>query len=173
MALAAVVVFWMVGAHNRLVRLRGAVAQAFSQVEEALQRRGAAAAALAEAVREPLQTEQVTLQALFDGLAAVARAAEALRLRPTDRQAVAALAASESELSAALTRVGALVEHRMELAVDPAVAPHRTSVTETGARLAFARQLFNDAVQAYNEALQAFPTRLLVRLFGMGPGSPL
>jgi LemA protein len=40
-------------------------------------------------------------------------------------------------------------------------------------RLAFARQLFNDAAQTYDAALVQFPTRLLVRLFGFGPAGRL
>jgi LemA protein len=36
---------------------------------------------------------------------------------------------------------------------------------EANRRLGFARQLFNEAAASYNEAIAAFPTRLLVRMF--------
>ena len=172
-ALAALIVFWMVGAYNRLMRLRGALGQAFTQVDEVLQRRAAAATALVEALREPLHTEAGTLQAVTAGLGAVQRAGDAVRQRPTEGAAVAALAAADAELSSALTRLAALVEHRMELAGDASITPHRAALGEALSRLGFARQLFNDAVGAYNQALDDFPTRLLVRLFRLTPGATL
>lgn len=173
MALAAVIVFWMVGAYNRLMGLRAALVQAFAQVDEVLQRRAAVATALVEALREPMSTEAGTLQAVSAGLAAVNAAAGAVRLRVTDVQAVTALAAADVELSAALTRLGALVEHRLDLLGDPGIAPQRAALGEALGRLGFARQLFNDAVGLYNEALQAFPTRLLVPLYRMSPSATL
>ncbi|MBN8494010.1 MAG: LemA family protein, partial [Burkholderiales bacterium] len=44
---------------------------------------------------------------------------------------------------------------------------------ESAQRIGFARQLFNDAVHAYNEAVRQFPTRLLTRLFGFGAAGTL
>jgi LemA protein len=35
-------------------------------------------------------------------------------------------------------------------------------------RLAFARQVFNEAAEAYNAAISLFPTRLLVPMFRFG-----
>ena len=40
-------------------------------------------------------------------------------------------------------------------------------------RLGFARQLFNETAQPYNEAIAAFPTRLLVGLFRFGAAGRL
>jgi LemA protein len=48
------------------------------------------------------------------------------------------------------------------------VAANTRSWREADARLAFARQLFNEAAEAYNAAIALFPTRLLVPMFRFG-----
>ena len=173
LALAAVAVFWMVGAYNRLMRLRGAIGQAFVQVDEVLQRRAAAALQLAAALREVLPSEEDTLQALAVGLARVGTAADVVRQRPSFGPAVQALAAAQAEAGAALTRACALVELRPELAADGDIAPLMSTLSETAARLAFTRQLFNDAVAAYNEAIGLFPTSLLAPVYRLSPAASL
>ena len=80
LALLAVVLFWLVGAYNRLVRLRAAVGVAWVQLVGALGKRSEAMAAVIEAVREPLASEAATLQALADADAQVRAAAS-----PTSR----------------------------------------------------------------------------------------
>ena len=53
------------------------------------------------------------------------------------------------------------------------MAPLVKALREAEPRLGFARQLFNEAVQAYNDAVRLFPTRLLARLFGFGTAGRL
>jgi LemA protein len=53
------------------------------------------------------------------------------------------------------------------------VRSHATALREAEPRMQFVRQLFNDAVQAYNDAAREWPTRLLVRLYGFGTAGRL
>ena len=62
----AVLLAWVVGAYNRMVRLRTAIISAWEQIVAALVKRSEAMAAVAEAVREPLAAEAATLQALAE-----------------------------------------------------------------------------------------------------------
>jgi len=173
LALAAVLVFWMVGAHNRLVALRNAIGAAWQLVDEVLKRRGEAVRALVEALREPLAGELRALEALAAAEQEVRRAAEALGHRPVMAAPAAALVAAEAKMGAASTRVLSLVALQAELATQPAVAPQRAVLEDSVARLAFARQLFNEATLAYNAAARQFPTRLLTRLYGFGTAGRL
>ena len=59
--LLAVLLFWVVGAYNRLTRLRSAIGAAWGQIDEQLARRAAALDSLLELVREPLADEVTTL----------------------------------------------------------------------------------------------------------------
>jgi LemA protein len=172
-AAAALLVFWMLGAHNRLVALRNDIIAAWAQVDEPLQRRAAAVTPLVAGLREHLSDEQGALDAVLAALVQVQAAADSLRARPALAARSAALAGAESALSAALSRLLALLEQRAELAADAALAPHVAALRETTQRLAFARQLFNDAVGLYNDAARQFPTRMLARLFGFGAAGAL
>jgi LemA protein len=168
LALAAVLVFWMVGAYNRLVALRNAIGAAWQLVDEVLKRRGEAVQALLGALREPLAGEMRALEALAAAEQQVRSAADALGHRPVMAAPAAALVAAEAKMGAASTRVLSLVALQPELASEAAVAPHRAVLEDSAARLAFARQLFNEATTAYNAAARQFPTRLLTRLYGFG-----
>ncbi len=168
LATAAVLVFWTLGAYNRLVALRNAIGTAWQLVDEVLARRGDAVRALAAALRQPLSGEQGALDALLAAQDQVQRAAEALRARPVQDGLAAALLAAESAMASAASRVLALLEQQADLRHAADVAAPATVLRDSAARLVFARQLFNEAALAYNAAVQQFPTRLLTSLFGFG-----
>jgi LemA protein len=172
-ALAALLVFWTLGAYNRLVELRNQIIAAWAQVDEPLQRRAAAVTPLVSGLRMHLPDEQGALDAVQAALVQVHAAADALRTRPALALRAAALSTAESALSSALSRLLALVEHRTGLGTDATLAPHVAALSEATQRLAFARQLFNDAVLSYNDAAHQFPTRVLSRVFGFGPAGTL
>jgi LemA protein len=169
LVVGAVLVFWMVGAYNRLVALRNAIGSAWTQFEEPLQRRREALEPLITALRTEMTEEPTALDALQGALLQVQAAADAVRPRPVSAAGVAALVTAEQVLTSALARVLALLEHHPALrdGLEP-VAGGVKALGEIEPRLAFTRQLFNDAAAAYNEAALQFPTRLLTRLYGFG-----
>jgi len=172
-AAAALLVFWMLGAHNRLVALRNDILAAWAQVDEPLQRRAAALAPLVAALRIHLPDEQGALDAVLAAQQQLQTAAAALRMRPAAAPRAAALAGAEAALSPALSRLLALLEQRSDLAGADDLALPVAALRDAAQRLDFARQLFNDAVHRYNEAAHQFPTRLLSSLFGFGAAGPL
>jgi LemA protein len=165
LALAAVLMFWAVGAYNRLMLLRQAIAGAWAKVDEAAHQRGAAAEALQAALREPLAAEQGALDTWQAALAEAARAAATLGARPVEQAHALAWVAAETALAAAASRVFALLEQQTELRQQDAVAGPALAWHEASRRLRFARQLFNEAAAPYDEAIATFPTSLLVRAF--------
>ncbi len=168
LALLAVHVFWMVGAYNRLVSLRNAIAQAWAKVDEALRLRAQAADPLLAALRGPLAAEHGTLDAAQAALTDVKRTATAMAARPVVVANAAAWVTAEAGLSASASRLFALMEHSEALQLQEDVAANTRSWRDADARLAFARQLFNEAAEAYNTAIALFPTRLLVPMFRFG-----
>jgi LemA protein len=169
LALAAVVMFWMIGAYNRLVAQRNAIGNAWARVDEALQQRAAAAAPLAEALMRPLAAEQGALQAWTAAHALAVRTAAAMSAQPVSVDHATAWLAAESALAAASARLFALLEQQPDWARDETVAPWAAAWREGQGRLPFARQAFNDAAQTHNDALAMFPTRLLAPMFGFRP----
>lgn len=172
-AVAVLLVFWTLGAHNRLVELRNQIIAAWAQVDEPLQRRAAALTPLVTGLRAHFPDEQDALDAVQAALAQVQAGADGLRARPALAPRAALLATAESALSSAQSRLLALVEHRSGLGADGALAQHVAALRDATQRLGFARQLFNDAVVAYNTAARQFPTRLVSRLFGFSAAGTL
>ncbi len=169
LALVAMQIFWMVGAYNRLVSLRNAIALAWAKVDEALRQRAQAAEPLLAALREPLAAEHGALDATLAALADAKRSATAMATRPVVPESAAAWATAEAGLSAAASRLFALLDHSEPLRRQEDVAANTRSWRDANTRLAFARQLFNEAAEAYNVAIAMFPTRLLVPMFRFGP----
>ncbi len=169
LAAAAVGVFWMVGAYNRLIALRNAMVQAWAKVDDALRMRAQAAQPLLQALREPLAAEQGALDMAQAALADAGRAAVQMSARPVAEARAAAWVAAEAALAAAASRVFALLEQAPQAREAAPVAAGAAAWRESQSRLAFARQLFNDAAQAYDEAIALFPTRLLAPMFGFAP----
>ncbi|MDH4050458.1 MAG: LemA family protein [Rubrivivax sp.] len=168
LAVAAVLGFWMLGAYNRLVALRNAVAAAVAQVDDAQSRRADTLLALTAALRAPMVGETVALDTLQSGQAAVTAAVEALRLKPLAAAPASVLAEAEARLSASADRVLALLDGHPDTAGSADIQALLAALNQAAARLDFARRTFNEASQAYNEAAQEFPTRLLTRLYGFG-----
>jgi LemA protein len=165
---ALILLFWGVGAHNRLVALRNAVAEAWAELEEALQRRATAVAPLVSSLREGLAGEGAALDALLTAQARITAAADALRPRPVRAEPAQALVLAESALASAQARVLALLDLQPELRDQPDVAPHVALLRETEPRIVFRRQRFNAAAHTYNDAVRQWPTKLMARLYGFG-----
>jgi LemA protein len=162
---AAVAVFWIIGAYNRLVSLRMAIGTAWAQVEEALQRRNQLLPALLTQWRAPLAAEHQALDAVVVALAQVRSAADAVRLRPVRVAPLRAFAVQEAQLRSALARVMALVE-ALPAPHDGALDEALDQLRALAPRMALARLAFNDAATAYDAAIAQWPTRLLVPWFG-------
>jgi LemA protein len=173
LGVVAVVVFWMVGGYNRLMRLRNAVAAAWAQVEPALARRADATNAVMERVRAPMAEEAVTLQAVADADTRTRQAAEAVRAARSRPDTVTQWIATEAALASPATRLKALLDlHAAQLREDPACADLPAGIrawNEADSRVTFARQTFNEAVQAYNRAAHQWPTRVITVIFGFKP----
>ncbi len=166
LGVAALLLFWMLGAHNRLMTLRNAIAAAWAQLDDALRLRGQAVAELTTQLRAHLPHEHGSLDALLVANTQVQGACATLRVRPTTAALAGTLAGAEVALGASLSRVLALLEQHPALLADGAVAPPVQVLRQTEPRLAFGRQLFNNAATAYNQAALQWPTRAVTRLFG-------
>jgi LemA protein len=166
LAAIAVALFWMVGAYNRLMRHRNALAVAWGQIDELLTRRAAALEPLMAQLEAPMAAEANTLQTLAQALERQQQTVRAVRARPSAAAALQAWVVAEGELASPVARLQALVEQHPELAGSDAVKPLRQQLAELAPRLVYARQVFNDAADAYNLAVEEFPTRLLTPMFG-------
>ena len=164
--LLAVLVFWAVGAYNRLVRLRNVIGNAFAQIDVQLKRRYDLIPNLVEVARKYVAHERETLEAVAAARNQAKAAADLARTRPAAAGAVTSLSMAEQVLGSALGKLMAVVEAYPELKADQNLRELSEELTSTENKVAFSRQLFNDAAFDYNVAAQQFPTRLLAAVFG-------
>jgi LemA protein len=170
LALLAVVLFWIVGAYNRMVRLRAAIISAWEQIVAALVKRSEAMAAVADAVRGPLAAEAGTLAALAEADAKQRTAADGVRLARARIADVSLWVSAEAGLASPASRLRALIELQPGLVHEsdqgPQLAAALAAWREAEPRIQFARQGFNDAVDGYNKAIHQWPTRLIASPLG-------
>lgn len=158
-AIAAVVVFWIVGAYNRLVRLRSDLAARFAAVDERYRQRHALLERQLELLATALTSATPRLEALRAACRQADTAREHARVRPGVASSVTSLRVAEDILSDARARLPVQVLPGSEL---PEI---NTQLATSDTALAFARAEFNAAVAAYNESVRQFPTVLVARLF--------
>ena len=168
LVVGVVLLFWVIGAYNRLMVMRNGIADAWSKLQGALDQRGAAALPLVAALRQPMAAEHGALDTWLAAHADAAKAAAAMAARPISQSHAQAWVAAETALAAAASRVLALLDQQAELRLSDPVAALATTWRDGQARLPFARQLFNDAAAAYNAAVGLFPTQLVAKAFGLG-----
>lgn len=173
---AAVLVFWGVGAHNRLVRLRQAIVAAFAPVEEQFRQRNAllqqqldalAAPDAAAAEADPATAAEALLAPLRAACTQAAHACEHARGRPGAAGAITSLRLAEEILTEARARVAPLAQ------AGSVPAALNAEIAAADGMLGFARRKFNDTVDEYNAAVRQFPTVLIAGLFRFRPAGRL
>ena len=165
--IGAALTFWMVGAYNRLVRLRGDIVRQFAPMDVQFRLRQALLLRQIDALAPTLASAGPRLDALRAACQQADLVGALAKLKPTAADAITSLRVAE----------GILAEARARLPVQGApgldLAGLATQLGATDSTLAFARGQFNAAVQAYNQAVQQFPTLLVAGLFGLHPASTL
>ena len=173
LAIVALLIFWAVGAYNRLVRLRNTIANAFGQIDVQLKRRYDLIPNLVEAAKKYLSQERVTLEAVINARNQAKNASDAVRSRPVSALAVTTLAVAEQALISSLGSLFALNEAYPELKADQTIRELSEELTSNENNVTFARQAFNDAVLDYNNAQGQFPAVLIAKIFSFAPSAML
>jgi LemA protein len=173
LAVGLVVFFWAVGAYNRLVRLKNAIANAFGQIDVQLKRRYDLIPNLVEVARRYLAHEAQTLEAVIAARNQARTAEQTAAGNPLNAGALGALAGAEQLLGGALGKLFAVVEDYPDLKADQNMRELSEELASTENRVGFARQAYNDQVLEFNDAAAQFPTLIVARLFGFMPQSML
>lgn len=155
--LAAGVLFWIVSAYNGLISLKNQVVNGWKQIDVQLKRRHDLIPNLVDTVKGAMQFERETLDAV------ITARNQAISIE-RGGAGVAATAQAESQLSAALGRLFAVVEAYPQLKATGNVSQLQEELTSTENRIAFARQHYNDVSTQYNTKQQQFPTNLVAGL---------
>jgi LemA protein len=164
---------WAVGLYNGLVRLRNAFRNAFAQIDVQLQRRFDLIPNLVETAKGYLRHERETLEAVIAARSAAVGGLAAAKAQPGDPGAMGELAATQGALNGALGRLLALAEAYPDLKANQNMMQLTEELTSTENKVAFARQAYNDAVMAYNNKREVFPSNIVAGMFGFAPAALL
>lgn len=153
-AILVLLALYVVLVYNGLVRLRNRIEGAWSQIDVQLQRRHDLIPNLVESVKGYAAHER----AVFDE---VTRArAEAVNARGVAQQAQA-----ENMVTGALRSLFAVAEAYPELRANENFLALQEELAGTEGRIAYARQFYNDSVQAYNTRIQQVPGNIVANAF--------
>ncbi len=153
-AVALIIVLWVIGAYNGLVRLKNEFQAAWSQIDVQLKRRYDLIPNLVETVKGYAAHERGTLEAVIQA-----------RQQAIDTSGIAQKAQAENMLTGALRQLFALSENYPDLKANQNFLALQEELTSTENRIAFARQHYNDVVQQYNTRIESFPGNLIANNF--------
>jgi LemA protein len=158
-----------VSIYNGLVRARNAYRNAFAQIDVQLVRRHDLIPNLVETAKGYLKHERETLEAVINARNAAVNAQATAAAAPGDPAAMQQLSGAENALTATLGRLFALSEAYPDLKANQNMMQLSEELTSTENRVAFARQAYNDAVMAYNNKREVFPSSMVAGMFSFGP----
>jgi LemA protein len=145
----------VIGIYNGLVAGRQEVRNAWSAIDIQLKRRHDLIPNLVNAVKDSMQVEKSQLTAVIEARNQAVSA-------PTPADAMKA----ENALTGTLRQLFALVESYPQLKSQQNVTGLMEELSSTENRIGFARQHYNDAVQAQNIRVASFPAVLVASSLG-------
>ena len=149
---------WLVAMFNKLVRLRNRAENAWAQVDVQLRKRYDLIPNLVETVKGYAAHERETFEAVTNARVAAQQA-----------QGVAQQAQAENMLTAALGRLFAVAEAYPQLRATENFQQLQGQLSEVEQNIVVARQVYNDSVLTYDNALETVPTNIVAGLFNFAP----
>lgn len=154
-----VVVIWVVGTYNVLVRLRQHCRESWSGIDTELRRRYDLVPNLVETVKGYAAHERQTLQAVID-----ARSRAVASTGSPQSQA-----ADENAFVGALRQLFAVSEGYPELKASQNFLQLQKELANTEDRIQAARRFYNANVRDMNTRVEVFPSNLLAGMFHFTP----
>ncbi len=156
-AAVVLVLLWVAGAYNGLVRLRNQLENAWAQIDVQLKRRHDLIPNLVETVKGYAKHESGTLEKVIQA-----------RNMAIAAKTVGERAEAENVLSGTLKSLFALAESYPNLKADQNFLRLQEELTSTENKVSFSRQFCNDSVLGYNTGIEVFPKNIIASMFNFG-----
>jgi LemA protein len=154
LAIIVILVFWVFGMYNGLVRLRNQVKNAWSPIDVQLKRRHDLIPNLVETAKGYMKHERETLESITKA-----------RNLAVQAQGPAAQGKAEGQLNEAISRFLVVVENYPDLKASQNFLALQEELTTTENKVGFARQFYNDQVQQFNTRIESVPTNIIANMF--------
>ena len=158
LGIAALIALWLIAVYNGLVGGRNQARTAWSQIDVQLKRRHDLIPNLVQVVKDAMGYEQETLTRVIQARNAAVAASGPAQAGP-----------AEAALTQATRGLLGLVESYPQLKANDNIKQLQEELTTTENKIAFARQFYNDSVNAYNTRRESFPAVLAAASLGFGP----
>jgi LemA protein len=149
---------YLVALYNGLVQKRNRIDNAWAQIDVQLRRRRDLIPNLVETVKGYAAHERGTLDEVTEARAAAASA-----------RGPAEAGAAEGFLTQALGRLFAVAEAYPDLKANENFRDLQAQLGETEDKIAVSRQVYNDTVLTYHNAIQTFPAVVFAGMLGFRP----
>ena len=154
-AVAVLVLLYVIVTYNGLVRLRNRIQNAWAQIDVQLRRRYDLIPNLVETVKGYAKHEQGTFEAVTEA-----------RANAINAQGPVEQARAENMITGALKSLFAVSEAYPDLKANQNFLALQEELSGTEGRISYARQYYNDAVLRLNTKIQSFPSNILAGMFG-------
>lgn len=151
-------VLWVIGVYNRLIKLRNLGQNAWADVDVQLKRRYDLIPNLVNTVKGYAKHERETFENVTK-----ARSMAAAAKTPAEK------GQAENFLTQALRQLFAVVENYPELKANQNFLELQKSLNEIENDIQNARRYYNAVVRDYNIALQVFPNNIIAGIFNFKP----
>lgn len=160
-----VLAVYAVGIYNNLVRLKHAMAKAWSNIDVVLKQRHDELPKLIETCKQYMGYEQETLERVMQARADAERARS-----DGDVQGVGK---AENQMRLGLGNLFAVAEAYPDLKANETFARLQARITGLEETIADRREFYNESVNLNNVRIEQFPDVLVARMLGFGAGTLL
>ena len=150
-------ILFVIGIYNSLVRLRNQVDNSWSQIDVQLKRRHDLIPNLVETAKGYMRHERQTFEAITQA-----------RSQAMGAKTVSEAGKAEGALSEALSKFMLVVENYPDLKANQNFLSLQEELTSTENKIAFSRQSYNDQVLFFNNKTQMFPSNIIANMFNFG-----
>jgi len=148
---------FVIGAYNALIRLRNQVDNSWSQIDVQLKRRHDLIPNLVETAKGYMKHERGTFEAITNA-----------RSQAMGAKSVSEASKAEGALGEALSKFMLVVENYPDLKANQNFLAVQEELTSTENKISFARQSYNDQVLFFNNKIQMFPSNIVANVFNFG-----
>ncbi len=149
-----VLIVFVIGIYNALIRLRNQVDNSWSQIDVQLKRRHDLIPNLVETAKGYMQHERGTFEAITQA-----------RSQAMGANTVSDAAKAEGALGEALSKFMLVVENYPDLKANQNFLSIQEELTSTENKISFSRQNYNDQVLFFNNKIQMFPSNMVANMF--------
>jgi LemA protein len=148
---------FVIGAYNALIRLRNQVDNSWSQIDVQLKRRHDLIPNLVETAKGYMKHERETFETITKA-----------RSQAMGATSVSEASKAEGALGEALSKFMLVVENYPDLKANQNFLGVQEELTSTENKISFARQSYNDQVLFFNNKIQMFPSNIVANVFNFG-----